>query len=349
MPQRGVTLAEVEAAVQGLRAAARPVTARSVRHALGDRGSLTTLAVHLRAVRKQEAEQAADDESRPRLAIPDALAEGLVRGAERHWAELNDAAQAIVAQAQARAEERVAAASEAEHQAKAAEEGARAAQARTAATLTETERALETLRRDHAALVKQHRDLEATLGLAEERRRGAEALSAERKDAIEQRDALLARAQGELGEARSALERHRSEDAARKGALIERLAETEKARREAADATEQIGARLGDTESALERVNAERDEAIGRYEEFRNLLDVERRAHARTESEVAALGERCESLGRALDRSERQGQTIIAALERAEERAARAQAVLEACVEGAVRRESATPEPDDVD
>ena len=349
MPQRGVTLAEVEAAVQALRAAARPVSARSVRHALGDRGSLTTLAAHLRAVRKQEAEQEAEDEERPRLALPDALAEGLMRGAERHWAELNDAAQAIAEQAEAQAQERVAAARQAEHEATAAAEGSRAAEAKTAETLAETEHALEALRKELATLAEEHRNLGVALQLAKERGRGAQALAAERKEALEQGEALLVRTQGELVEIRSALERHRAEAASRERELTHRVAEAEGACREAQDATEQSRALLRRVESALERVSTEREEAIGRLEESQKLFQVERNAHVRTDRELAAFSERCEALGRALERSERHGQTITAALERAEERASRAQAALEARVQGAVERESAPPEPDAVD
>lgn len=349
MPQRGVTLAEVEAAVQSLRAAARPVTARSVRHALGDRGSLTTLAAHLRAVRKQEAEQEAEDEVRPRLALPDALAEGLMRGAERHWAELNDAAQAIAEQAEAQAQERVAAAREAEHEARATAEGARAAEARTAETLAETERALKALRKEHVTLVEEHRDLGVALRVVEERERGAEALAAERKETIEQRDALLARAQDERNEARDALERYRSEAAVRERTLTERMVEAEKARREAEAASEQIRTRIGDVESALKRERVKRDAAVAQCEEFRKILDAERQEHAHTETELATLRERCDALSASLERSERHGHAITAALERAEERALQAHAALESELRRATRGRPEAPGANDVD
>ena len=48
MPQRGITVTEVENAMQSLLAAGRVASVRSVRHALGDRGSLTTIAQHIR-------------------------------------------------------------------------------------------------------------------------------------------------------------------------------------------------------------------------------------------------------------------------------------------------------------
>ena len=349
MPQKGVTLADVEAAVQALRAAAQPVTARSVRRALGDRGSLTTLAAHLRSVRKQEAEQNAEDEARPRLALPDALAEGLVRGAERHWAELNDAAQAIVAQAQAQAQERVTAAYEAEDKAREAEKGARAAEARTAQTLVETVHTLEALRGDHATLVEEHRQLGVALRLAEERGRGAEALAAERKEALEQGEARLAWTQGELVEVRQTLERHRAEAIARERELTARTTEAQNACRIAEEATEEIRTRLGRVEPALERARAEREEAILTLEETQKVLDAERQAHLRTEKELVSLRERCEALGRALERSERHGETIAAALRRVEERAGRAQAALEAGVRAAARRGADAPGISSVD
>ena len=337
MPKRGVTLAEVEAAVQALRAAASTVTTRNVRQALGERGSLTTLVTHLRVVRQREAEQEAEGTAHGGLVLPDPVVEGLVRGAERHWAALNDAAEAIVAEAQAQAQDRVEVAREAERQARMAEEGARAAQGRTAATLVETERALEALRAAHTTLVEEHRGLRVALGLAEERGRGAESLATERKEAIEQRDAVLARTQGELGEVRDALEHHRAEAATRERTLTEGIARADNARREEEDAAGQLRVRLGEVESALEQVRAERDETIGRCEESQNMLDAERRAHARTESELATFKERCAALGRALERSEHHGLAIAAALDRSEERAARTQALLEAQARGAVR------------
>ena len=347
MPQHGVTLVEVEATVQALRAAARPVTTRSVRHALGDRGSLTTLSTHLRTVRQREAEQ--EDEARSRLALPDAVVEGLVRGAERYWAEINDAAEAIVAQAQAQAQERVDAARGAAREAREAEEGSRAAQAKTAETLAETERAFEALRAAHDALEEEHRGLEVTLGLAEERARGAEELAAERKEAIAQRDALLSRTQGELMETREALEGHRAEAAARESEHSKRVAEVESERRTAEAAGEQLRVRLGAMESALDRVTTEREEAIASCEESRKLRDTERRAQAQTERELATFRERCDGLARTLERSEGYGHTLTAALERAEERAAQAQAALEAMSQGPVHVESTASDSRAVD
>ena len=341
MPQHGVTLVEVEAAVQALRAAARPVTTRSVRHALGDRGSLTTLSTHLRTVRQREAEQ--EGESRPSLALPDAVVEGLVRGAERYWAEINDAAEAIVAQAQAQAQERVDAARGAAREAREAEEGARAAQAKTTKTLAETEGALEALRAAHDALEEEHRALEVTLGLAEERARGAEELAAERKEAIAQRDALLSRTQGELTQTREALEGHRAEAVTRESEHSQRITVLESAHRAAEAAGAQLRVRLDEMESALDRVSTEREEAIANCEESRKLRDTERRAHAQTERELATFRERCDGLARALERSESHGHTLTAALERAEERVAQAQTALEAVPQGPVHVESTAP------
>ena len=343
MPQHGVTLVEVEAAVQALRAAARPVTTRSVRQALGDRGSLTTLSTHLRTVRQREAEQDAEDEARPRLALPEPLVEGLVRGAERHWAELNEAAEAIVAEAQSQAQASVDTATSAQREAREAEKGARAAQKRTAETLAATERELEALRTAHATLVVEHRGLDVTLRLTDERARGAEALAAERKEAIDQREGLLLQAQRELGETRETSERRRAEADTRERVLTQCVAEAEDATRKAEGAGEQLRARLDDMESALERMSTEREEAIANCEESRKLLDTELRAHAQTERELATFRERCDGLARALERSEGHGHTLTAALERAEERASRPQTVVSEPEPTAHRHSHAAP------
>ena len=128
------------------------------------------------------------------------------------------------------------------------------------------------------------------LRLAKERGRSAEALAVERKAALEQREALLVRTQGELVEVRSALELHRAEEASRERKLTGRVAEAEAACREAEDATEQSRARLRRVESVLERVSSERGEAIRRFEESQKVLQVERNAHVRTVNRAGDFG-----------------------------------------------------------
>ena len=351
MVQRGVTLADVDDAIASLVASGRAVSARSVRHALGDRGSLTTIARHLRAIRAREDEQRVISGSGSGPALPDPVVQGLILGAQKHWDALNDAAESIIDQEQARAAERVEAARDAEQAAKAEAAAACAEQAKAATALAETQSELEALRPAHAALVEEHRSLGVTLELNLERQRGAESLAEERRGVIENTTAALERTTSELNAARTALERARTEAVARERGLMEQLAAQEGKRGEAEQALAHVRGELRGAESQLERARADRISIERVLEETREALDSEQSRHAATARDLATHRERCDGLRTALSQSQNHSRSLAGMLERATERAAAAEAALQAmqAVEALDRRgpddESVAPSP----
>ena len=330
MAQRGVTLAEVETAIEALRSSGRSVSARNVRHALGDRGSLTTLATHLRAVRAREDEQRILAGTATGPPIPDSVTEGLMHGARKHWDALNDAGEAIIDQVRTEAAAQVRAARDAEQAARAETAAAQAAQAKAAAALTETRAELEALRTAHATLTEEHRTLAVTLELTLERQRGAESLAEERRATVEALTARLERTTTELNDARATFERARTEADARERGLVGQLAAEEGNRKEAEQALAHVRERSSDAERRLEEAQAQ-GIATGRaLEETRQALDAERSEHAATARDLATHRERCEGLGTTLAQSRDHARSLAGMLDRATERAAAAEAALRA-------------------
>ena len=341
MPQRGVTLTDVEEAMVSLLASGRAVSARNVRHALGDRGSLTTIVGHMREIRAREEAQGIAQNSVHGPALPDPVVQGLVIGAQKHWEALNDAAESIIELAQARAAKQVEAASNAENDAKAKAAEARAEQAKTATALAETQAALEALRTAHTALTEEHRARGVALDLGLERQRGAESLAAERRDTIEKTATALERTNAELAEARAALERVRTETDARERGLMQRIAAAEDKHRETEQALVQVREQLSHAEIALKQATGNQASMRRVLKETREALDAERSEHARTTNDLATHRERCDGLRSALAQSEGHSQSLAAMLERANERAAAAEAALRAteAVEALHRRD----------
>ena len=345
MAQRGVTLAEVETAIDTLRSSGQSVSARSVRHALGDRGSLTTLATHLRTIRAREDEQRILAGAALGPALPDPVIQGLMLGARKHWDELNDAADAIVDQARTEAAGRVQAARDAAQAATTEAAAARSAQATAATALAETQAELEALRTAHAALGEEHRSLAATQALTLERQRGAESLAEERRASLKTVTARLERTTTELGDARDALERARTEADARERGLMGRLAAEEGKRRDAEQALHTQGeraerrrasTRAGAGRGECDRPRARRDPSGTRCRARRA-----RRHGARSRNPPRALRRaRHGTLRRAGDHA----RSLAAMLERATERAAAAEAALRAAQAAAARER---PDSDD--
>ena len=330
MPQRGVTLIDVEEAIRSLLAAGRAVTARNVRQALGDRGSLTTIVAHMREVRAREEEHRITAGAAHGSALPDSVVQGLVLGAQKHWEALNDAAEAIIAQAQTRAAEQVQEAREGERNAGAAEDAARAEQEKMAAALTETTAELETLQAAHTTLAEEHRARGVALELALERQKGAEALAEERRESIAKTATALAQRETELSNSRDALASACTEADARERSLMQRVAEAQDKHRETEYALADVRQHLSHAEAELERVTGEQASMDCVLNDTRRALESERTDHARTAAELATFRERCDGLRQAVAQSAGHSQSLTAMLERANERAARAEAELQA-------------------
>ena len=330
MPQRGVTLIDVEEAMHSLVASGRPVSARNVRHALGDRGSLTTIVGHLRAVRAREAEHRITSDHAPGSALPDPVLQGLILGAQKHWDALNDAAESIIEQERTRAAAQVQTASDTERDATAEAGAARAEQERTATALAASEAELEALRTAHTTLAEAHRARGVALELGLERQRGSESLAEERRATIENTTAALERTGAELDDTRAALERARTEADARGRGLMDRIAAAQGQYREAEQALAHIREQLSHAATELEEARSEQASMRGALEQTRGTLDAERREHADTARDLATHRERCDGLRSALAQSEGHSQSLAAMLERANERAAAAEAALRA-------------------
>ena len=328
MPQRGVTLNDVEEAMGSLVESGRSVNTRNVRHALGDRGSLTTIVRHMRDLRARDEEQRITSGTTTGPALPDPVVQGLMLGAQKHWDALNDAAESIIEQARSQAAAQTQAASDAEREARAEAAAARAEQERTATALAESEAEFEALRIAHATLTEEHRARGVALKLSLERQRGAESLAEERRHTIENMTAALERTAGELDSTRAALERVRTEADARERGLMDRIATAEDRYREAEQALTHVREQLSHAATELEQARGETASMRRGLEETREAFDVERSEHADTARDLATHRERCDGLRSALAQSQDHSQSLAAMLERANERAAAAEAAL---------------------
>ena len=328
MPQRGITANEVEEAMQTLLSAGRVASVRNVRHALGDRGSLTTIAQHIREVRARDEEAGVLTGTAKGPALPDPVTQGLLLGAQKHWSALNDAAEAIVAQAKARATEQVEAAESNERDAKAKAAAAGAELERSARALRETQAKFETLRATHAALAEEHRSLGNTLELTSERQRGAESLAEERRTALENMTAALARAECEVATVRGELDQVRAEATARERDLTRRAAEAERQRRDVEEELLRARGRTQELEAELDLARASLETNDRSLDETRGVLEAVRLEHARTAGELAIERERCEGFRQTLAQSEAHARTLAEMLERAHERVASTEAAL---------------------
>ena len=328
MPQRGVTVNDVEEAMDALIASGEPVNVRNVRRALGDRGSLTTLVAHMREVRARDTVHDLSAGPTPGRALPDPVLQGLMLGARKHWDALNNAADAIIEQARTQAADRVEAARAAERDARAEADTAHVERDATAAALAQTETELEALRSAHATLAEEHRARGIALELSLERERGAESLAEERRDTIESTTATLERTAGELDRARAALDRLRTEADARERGLTERVTAADAKYREAEQALVQLREQLSHAVAEREQSSVEKASMRHALGEMQTALDAERSEHVATARELAAYTERCDGLRSTLAQSRDHAQSLAAMLERANERAVAAESAL---------------------
>ena len=287
---------DVAAVVAALQTQGAPVTLRAVRDTLG-RGSMSTVAEHLRAVRAQaRAMRAGDDAARE--PFPHPVAEALDAGARAVWRELLDALDGRAQELEARAAVRI----------EAAEEQARAERAARGEAHRENEGLLEALALERERVAGVADALERS---EREGRRGAVALAAERAktEGLERYAAEVGR-QIEDWTARHAAA---AEAATRLGALRERdgALHEERLAIQAKDAAAKIAGLEGaiaaarkEREAAIvagaaleNRLSSAHEAAVGLMKGRIETLETER---AVAESHAATMTARCASSEKAL-------------------------------------------------
>lgn len=186
MGNNAVTESESKQAIARIEARSETPTYRSLRHELGDRGSFTTLGNALRAHRREKHRSLLEEAgSADQVPVGDRILQGMVAGAERTWAELLEAAQDQIDEAERAAAERVAKALEERAEAQQEASAAREREQSTTAALAvaqDNERHLA----DRLETMKQNMTAEThARRLAEERRAGTEELLAARTSEYE--------------------------------------------------------------------------------------------------------------------------------------------------------------------
>lgn len=219
MPRPGVSHDDVAEAIHALRNAGINPSIRLIREKLG-KGSLSTIAEHKRAVDAEQSEG-------PGPALPDAVARGLLRGAEAYWQELVEAAEAEIAGVRANA-----AASEAAVNAKletaelqvaelnetlgkevAATEHLKGALATREASLTDAETALRAKEVEFSRATAERESLAAQLSAL--------------KSALEERDLAMTQAVRDSARLAERLEHQAADHARVQAALAQRARELE--------------------------------------------------------------------------------------------------------------------------
>ncbi len=305
--RRGVSREAVEEARDALVAAGLVPSVRTVREKLGDTGSLTTIAGHLRAIELERADG-------PGPALPDALVRGLVDGAAELWRDIAAAADAQVDAIDASAaakvaamrlerDEAVARAADARHElgtsramvaslerhvgessARADRLETRVAEAQSAVRAADTE--ASDRREERAALAH---ELELSRTREEAERAAFDARLAATAARIDELQAALGAEQTRRAEETRAQGLRADEHAARAAELATSLARSEERLAAAVARAEQSNERAGRTEFAAL-------EATRRHERAMNeLVDARRRdllaCHARIEQLSTALAE----------------------------------------------------------
>lgn len=270
MPRTGVSYDEVGASIHSLEQAGMKPSIRNIRESIG-RGSLTTIAEHKRTYD-------ADRDDGPTEALPDPLAQSLMKGAETYWHELVEAAQADIDRANQKAAERVETAQQATADIKEQCDALQDELGGARATHGELESTVRALTGERDALESQCQEHALSIATLTEALKAAEAMGDERRSQI---TAL----NGDL-------ERERVEHAQ----LVEQLNERIEAQavdhaRELASTQEQLSdlsQRLGDavseaethrsTAQQLTADNAKHDDAEARLQSDIDRLNDERRA-----------------------------------------------------------------------
>lgn len=212
MPREGITLGQVEEAIETLSAAGHPTSIRRVRAQLGE-GSLTTIANHIRELTRQRqvAHVPFGSDRSDQPALPDPVVKQLFAGATSTWDQLLDAAEGIIAEAANDADEKIAAADLAAQQAIALRDDVEAHNTVLSEALEQTQAEFRALNQAHDTLTTDHQTQATALSAAHTKIEGLNALVAELKRSnaqlttdVNNADQRTTRAQDELTAAEQA-------------------------------------------------------------------------------------------------------------------------------------------------
>lgn len=209
MPREGVTLGQVEEAIEALTAAHQPTSIRRVRAELGE-GSLTTIANHIRELtRQRQVAHVSLQGDQP--ALPDPVVKQLFAGAASTWDQLLDAAEGFIAEADNAADEKVATADLAAQQAIALRDDVEAHNTVLSEALAQTQAEFHALTQAHDTLTSDHQTGVTDRAAAHTQIEGLNALVAELKHHntqlttdVNNADQRTARAQDQLTGAEAA-------------------------------------------------------------------------------------------------------------------------------------------------
>ena len=278
MGRRGITREAVERVYDTLLTAGLTPSVRTVREKLGDTGSLTTIAEHLRAIHLER-------QDGPGPPLPDPLARKLLEGASSFWRDLSEAADQVVEEIREAATADVAAAHAKRDEA--FEQVARAEEELGARRAT-----LDALERHLAQTTTRLERTEAELAASLSAQDAAEERARVRRDERDVLERDLAAAQEEFARRQSQWQNERTTLEARTHALQRTLEDAHATRERERD---DLGSRI----SELETRRAEMATALARAEErgvsLTNALEVRSSECDDARAEVKALRTRLQA------------------------------------------------------
>lgn len=332
MPREGVTLGQVEEAIDTLRGQDKKPSYRNIRSLIGE-GSLTTIANHVKELERQRQLEAMPlGSDRPILADP--VIKALHAGAEATWSELLAAADAVIEDHQQISVAAVAETKAIAEQAIEQRDNAETKNQELIKALQAKESELLSLSKSHDALGNQHQDLEKHLVVEQTTIKGLNNLVKELRGTIEQ-----SKTEATNADRRTALIEERLAQAKRDhlGAIAVVKDESVDARQQLQSQMEQAQAQTDELRTTLSSqttqiatLAAERDserqvhKAVARhFDETKAELAQHIQSSNKHEGDVATLQERCVSLQATLAGEHEHRKELMAATDaRIEEQAA---------------------------
>lgn len=303
MPRTGVTAKDVADAARHLEKAGMPPTIRNIRERLG-KGSLSTIAAHKRTFEAERHEG-------PGPALPDAIAEQLLKGAQNFWQELVDAASQEIEAVRQQTEADIA---KRDQQLEEADNELSSLMDKIGAHVASIQQLEQTINDQASAIKKQNEELRAqAVELGQ--------VNAKRDSLTEQRDTLrhelaqsnesltnrhaecarlnerLERDAVEAAKDKTALQKHFNEYKDRLVTMSDEVREANKARRSAEKATVTAEEKAGSVKKEAVRLHKELEDA---HDETRFL--TEKLGQARGERD--AIAQQSEEHRRQLDRAQ---------------------------------------------
>ena len=282
MPRTGVSYDDVVQSIHILEKAGLNPSIRNIRERIG-KGSLTTIAEH-----KREYEIANADT--PREALPDAIAKGLMKGAEAYWQELVEAAEAEIQTVRDGAE---ASRLDAERRLESTE----AALSEARESVSDSSLRIDQLQSELATANEQRVALEGQLSVQQAENQGLATrvadLEAQLAKSDDERVAVLERlneASGNSERLSERLENNATRHAAKQAASSKELAE--------------IGERLARRDAALEEARRDATAANEELAEMRREKASLQKALSHAEAAAAAAQQSCEQLTRDVTKAE---------------------------------------------